>query len=310
MPVILLPGFPGFYESSLSQAIDYEESSHIEYECDTYDKEREARFPEEIRLNESEMASIFFDHTQYSIAYQNLARDYLDSFADELRDTLGIPVTLQWESMSSPREYNFATDRVFATISESDIWRLWVMSSRDGHETLRAIVRQRFTSRSGFLSYYDNDLDSWIDGRRPSDFDHNELSAVLEAAIEVATLQPGFNEYAYTGQVGEALEEMRRVVEDCLFDGAAGSAWQSAVDWPAVEKAQWEARGDKLADLRDEEPETYAQVCQALDPTDLAAIVAAVPAAGIEFDSTFRADDRADAKDTVREIFPAARFHR
>lgn len=32
--------------------------------------------------------------------------------------------------------------------------------------------------------------------------------------------------------------------------------------------------------------------------------------AGIEFDSTFRANDRADAKDAVREIFPTARFHR
>lgn len=275
MPIIRLPGFPGFYESSLSQAIDYEESSYIEYECDTHDKEREARFPEEIRLNESEMASIFFDHTQYSIAYQNLARDYLDYFARELRDTLGIPVTLQWESMSSPREYNFETDRVFATISESDIWRLWVMSSRDGHEALRAIVRRHFTSRGGFLSHYSNDLDSWIDGRRPSDFDHNELAAVLEAAIEVATLQPGFNEYACSGHAGEVLEEMRSVVEDRLLEGCAYSAWESAVDWAAVDKAQWEARGDKLADLREEDSETYARVCQALAPTDLAAIVAA-----------------------------------
>ena len=62
--------------------------------------------------------------------------------------------------ITSPREYNFETDRLFLTVSNDFIKKVIEEVDRD---TLNRFIIDRCTSYDGFSSYYSNDIDQWID---------------------------------------------------------------------------------------------------------------------------------------------------
>ena len=102
-------------------------------------------------------------HTEY-------AKDYVEAFAREFK-----LVTLKWESMKSPREYNFETDRLFATISRDEVRRL--KREVDPVE-LQRVATANLTSYSGFHSWYSPDVSTW----GPLDqWDHNLVGLLLQA---------------------------------------------------------------------------------------------------------------------------------
>lgn len=116
------------------------------------------------------LLDMFFDHVSYDDVFQRYAKSYVST----LRELLELP-SLTFEEMVSPRFYNFETDRIFASISRQDLGRM-LLAVRG--EPFDRKVREMFTSRSGFRSFYPNDLAEW-----PSvaDWDHNHVGAVLAA---------------------------------------------------------------------------------------------------------------------------------
>ena len=80
--------------------------------------------------------------------------------------------------MSSPREYNFTTDRVFADIPLARAYLLFRKTREDG--SLTEYAQQRFTSYDGFSSYYSPDWKTWGPFR---EWDHNQLGTVLAAFL-------------------------------------------------------------------------------------------------------------------------------
>lgn len=257
--VILLP-FAGFYNSMWSGELDNEESSHVEYLCDAHerdDKEKEHWWPEPLRLDEGKLAELLMPASNYAAMHEAVAKEYVATFDHILGEAMGLSVPtegerycyqtsemvphvydrptagLEFESMSSPREYNFATDRVFAYIPMSTIELLFTRSRVDHHEPLRTLIRDSFTSRSGFSSHYDNDFDEWL--AKPLDeWDHNELGTLLVAALHLYC------------------PDAENVEMDCLMAMAEASdfsdAWSNAVDFAKFESARAEARAPLLAD--------------------------------------------------------------
>jgi len=150
---------------------------------------------------------------------------------------------LAFEEMTSPREYNFETDRLFCEIPLAVVRQLFAMSKAEGHATLANVIRRRFTSRSGFISFYDNDLAAWLE-KPVRDWDHNELGTLLFACLELKGGADWEN-----GELDMTI--YYRVAED----GGITMAWESAVDWPAFEKARDEMREEKAAELRESDPE-------------------------------------------------------
>jgi hypothetical protein len=110
------------------------------------------------------------------INYRQLYTSYAEAYASEFAIKTGIK--LKFESMSSPREYNFATDRIFCTISREEVRRL---KREVDPEALAALAKRKFTSRDGFASFYSPDIESWgsVDG-----WDHNQLGTLIEASME------------------------------------------------------------------------------------------------------------------------------
>lgn len=181
--IINLPFFPGFYESMLSGTVDNAEEREAENSAEKEESKEyypETYQPEELRLDSSDYAGILFDCMNYSAAYQAMAADYCDAFDNWAADNLETPRgTFKFESMDSPREYNFRTDRVYVTapLAVMEKFRAAV-----DVEKLREEVESRHKSRSGFISFYSDDVDSWLE--KPLDeFDHNELGTLLCATM-------------------------------------------------------------------------------------------------------------------------------
>lgn len=86
-------------------------------------------------------------------------------------------LNLEFRNMWSPREYNFVTDEIYCFLNEEDLQKI---SSALNSETLKKIIKQRFTSRDGFSSFYSNNLEVWKE-KEVGDWDELELGTLLDA---------------------------------------------------------------------------------------------------------------------------------
>jgi hypothetical protein len=105
--------------------------------------------------------------------YRHAFEQYAKAYATEFADATDLP--LVFESLQSPREYNFRTDRIFCTVGDATIAKLHAETSPD---TLRDVAARNHTSRSGFSSFYSPDTLTW--GHLDT-WDHNQLTTLLEA---------------------------------------------------------------------------------------------------------------------------------
>jgi len=151
--------FAGFYNSIHDSEVDHE-FSHM------FQDDRGVSISDELE-------TLARDAVDWSGVYRAYAKDYSESF-------------LQWlgldgafESISSPREYNFETDRVFVNLTRADLTR--IIRGVD-KETLSAKCAARFTSRSGFISGYDADWQKW---GKLSAWDHNQIGTLLECFADI-----------------------------------------------------------------------------------------------------------------------------
>ncbi len=229
--------FGGFYDSIWSGEIDHTESQWCEYEAES--RQEEEGIPADLRLSESELADLLFRHTRYQVAYEKVAEWYVAAVSYCVKDVCDIDLRLTFESMSSPREYNFETDRLFAHIPVSVVRKLWAISKRENHARLKVRIAESYTSCDGFWSHYGNHLqhDDW---RKPvTDYDHNQLCTLIEA---VTDWQANF-------------EDWESLYYATFGDEGGYQAWESAVDWQAFDSDVAEMRADKLADLQEENPD-------------------------------------------------------
>ena len=165
--IINIP-FAGFYGSKYSGELDAVQERFVEYEVE-----------KNPGLNPDIPNEALWHCADYGKAYDHIARAYVDQFNQHLIDEYELDLDLKFESMQSPREYNFQTDRIFCEISEENVRKLREAVS---DPALRQAIRERFTSRSGFISSYPNHLNAW--NPNPLLWDHNELGTLLVALLD------------------------------------------------------------------------------------------------------------------------------
>ena len=101
---------------------------------------------------------------------------YAKEFAETFCEAVGIHL-IRFESMDSPRFYNFETDRLFVELPLEEAQRLMRETSTT---SLDQVAGERHTSRSGFISFYSPHWRSWGDVGR---WDHNQLQTLVEAYV-------------------------------------------------------------------------------------------------------------------------------
>lgn len=142
--------FSGFYESLHTWAMDSEEECILE----NYDGK-------------------VWDDFRWTYDFEGYCKNYVRAISSE------IGIDFEFKSMWSPREYNFATDEIECYIKSEDVDKLATVRNSD---TLKNIIKQRFTSRDGFCSFYSNDIDEWNE-KEISEWDEIELGTLLDAWI-------------------------------------------------------------------------------------------------------------------------------
>lgn len=172
---ILIP-FEGFYNTSAGDRVEniafwnylsekgiQEDTEHVYLDC-----------PDD--LTEAEQAD-FWDN-YYPEHYKDIQEETAKAYMDALGGELGLD--LKFESIDSPKYYNYTTDRLFVDADARELIHLY---NRTDKKILAEVIKERHTSRPGFSSYYDNEItaDAWSD---PEKYDHNQWETVILANIK------------------------------------------------------------------------------------------------------------------------------
>ena len=144
--------FDGFYESFISADIEHQMGQQIEWDCDLYD------------LNESEEEILYNNYLSVNTSYfyNEIAENYTNFYIEILNRRLkGFTLKAKFNLLTSPREYNFETDRIFIEIEKNHAIDFIKYIIKNYKKELEKKIKDRFTSRSGFWSHYKNRLDLW-----------------------------------------------------------------------------------------------------------------------------------------------------
>ena len=144
--------FDGFYESFISADIENQIELDTEYYSELYD------------LNEFEtelLCNSFLNINSYKF-YNQIAKHYTNFYIDALNERLkGFTLKASYKCFTSPREYNFETDRIFIEIEKNHCIEFIEHIVKNYKKELEKKIEDRFRSRSGFISFYKNSIDLW-----------------------------------------------------------------------------------------------------------------------------------------------------
>jgi len=159
--------FQGFYNSLYSYAIENEINQSLEW------------YTEDHELTEAQRETLADGYLEKNTSefYYNVSKDYAEAFIYEIERDTGLALNARFESMESPREYNFQTDRLFIELPETSAVAFINYILANHKEELEKLIAQRFTSCDGFWSNYDNTLEDWGD---PSEWDLNQVGTCFE----------------------------------------------------------------------------------------------------------------------------------
>ena len=150
--------FQGFYESIHMACIeDVEEHLFTSYADDT---------------NYEELKNHFSSACRYSVVFEKYAEFFTESFAKKF------DIAIKFNSLTSPREYNFRTDQIHIDVAYSEIYRIR-KSVTDAQ--LQSVARRELTSRPGFMSFYDPEIETFGPLKT---WDSARLSILIMAYIE------------------------------------------------------------------------------------------------------------------------------
>lgn len=147
-----VPSFTGFYQGIWDQSenewIEIHEMKYGEYE----DFES---------LN-------LIDDWGFGPDYRDkVAKLFAEDYAKIIENCLGVPMEYVGYFIDSPKEYNFRTDRIYATFEvpnyDALVKRLNQLGSLPEYRTeLAALIKKYHTSCDGFISFMSNDIEEWF----------------------------------------------------------------------------------------------------------------------------------------------------
>lgn len=175
--------FSGFYESIHDEQINSAIENHFEWLHEEDGLED--------TLTEEESDAIWSSDVNWSAIRNEYAKEYTEAFGNEFK--LG----LKFIELSSPKYYNFSTDRIFAEVAKHQIDK--IRKQVEATDLWAETVKEQFTSRDGFSSFYSNDIkdEDWT----KDVLDECQYGVLLETYIEVLANEGyaclGDNEWEY-----------------------------------------------------------------------------------------------------------------
>ena len=145
--------FTGFYYSKWDYLLDNAEECEKEYLRDAYD------CPDEL------LEDLSASPEWVRSAMQDICEQYTQLYLELMEEHLGIKAGGYTVEIDSPREYNFRSDRIYATVdfemSHEELVHRLVELSKPHKDKLTQIIKDNHTSYDGFISFMSNKFDEW-----------------------------------------------------------------------------------------------------------------------------------------------------
>lgn len=161
-----LPVFPGFYGTIFE--------ADTESELYSQNQERDSSLPE------IEYDDLDFDNKEY----ENEVVKQCTSFIEDQLKPMGLVTAIRFQSINSPREYNFAND---SGNIEIDLTNKNIKAIKDylkaNADAYAKYLKGTYTSCDGFWSHYGNSIEEWsdyTDGFKVWDNHAHHLGSVLQ----------------------------------------------------------------------------------------------------------------------------------
>lgn len=163
-----LPFFEGFYESIY-------ENSDTEY----YAIREEIEYYDEEMNEKHEPEDFEFDYIQRR-------QDIIEAFCNAFYEITPSWVTeVKFESLDSPKYYNFSTDRIFADVTFDDDWREQLLDFiKENYEELKKRIKEDWSSRSGFISFMEDSVEYWVAEIKKDEPDDRYITALIQYYLE------------------------------------------------------------------------------------------------------------------------------
>lgn len=140
---INLPEFDGFYNSIFEDL--FEISNDLE--------------------NSGDVTAEQYENINWSEVHKLTAEDYLSNFVHYYRSDLlkfGINF-IYFEGLESPKYYNYSTDKINCVVDFNvKVFKVTVLDFiNDNRKEFEQFVKDNYSSYSGFISFYSNDVAVW-----------------------------------------------------------------------------------------------------------------------------------------------------
>ena len=166
---IRLP-FEGFYNSSLQESLEH--GLEIHWMDDHGDIRDHTAYEDSVMT------------TDWNGAHNEVATIWVQHLARELC------LDMKFVELDSPKYYNYRTDYIYASIEDHDVDKMFsrVFHIKENRRHMDDVAKEEFTSRSGFVSFYDPDYRTW---GSVATWDYHQLCALFEAYIRSIDLELG-----------------------------------------------------------------------------------------------------------------------
>jgi hypothetical protein len=160
-----LPVFPGFYGTLFEGDEDYELEN----------------------LSEEHGFKVTRDDVEWD--YDTYRKEVAESVTAKIERVInsefGLSVSIEFKGIDSPREYNFRNDTIDVelTMSEEDYHTVMRIIT-DNREGMEKHLSDHFASRSGFLSFWDHDWESWMGDGGYLDRDNKDFGCCMMWALD------------------------------------------------------------------------------------------------------------------------------
>jgi hypothetical protein len=180
------PLFPGFYETWYKPDEDFLMSDMDEQ---VIPKLEEAGLMKPGGLfSEQDVSEEYWDSKAYQDSYEEyereVGREVVEYIEDRMNDSkldLG-EVNCYFMEVHSPREYNFGNDSINMDV-KIDKEKFLKAIKGPLLPILTVLVKRKFTSYPGFISFYDNDVNLWLEDTDKMMEDSNQAATCIEALL-------------------------------------------------------------------------------------------------------------------------------
>jgi len=142
------PLFSGYYNSFFEPDNEENEIQEINYQ-------RKEQGKKPINYDDA-----IFDYKQY---FEECSKEIVNFCEDKTNEILESDFKFTYEETVSPREYNYTNDSINISISvpDSDVLKLYNYINAN-FEEFTTYIKDKYTSCSGFTSFYTNDSKQWL----------------------------------------------------------------------------------------------------------------------------------------------------